>query len=136
MQILEPITKFSLDRGIRAFEWLQAALLTIWGLVMLEAHRSDAPRVGLYGAMLNFLPWWVWTLTAFAIVALIASAALFRRRQLLYISIFGKLIYWTTIGVLTYTVATSWLVPSMFFTFAVAAALRYGEVKYEARRDG
>jgi hypothetical protein len=136
MQILEPITKFSLDRGIRAFEWLQAALLTIWALIVIEAHRSDAPRVGLYGAMLDFMAWWLWVVVALSIVALIASAAIFRRRTFLYISIFGKLIYWTTIGVLTYTVASSWLVPSMFFTFALAAALRYGEVKYEARRDG
>jgi hypothetical protein len=133
MQILEPITKFSLDRGIRAFEWLQAALLTIWALVVIDAHRSDAPPVGLYGAMVDFMPWWAWVANALGIVSLIAAAAIFRRRMFLYISIFGKLTYWTAVGVITYSVSTSWLVPSMFFMLALAAALRYGEVKYEAR---
>lgn len=135
MQILEPVTRFSLSRGIRAFEWLQAALLTIWALIIIDAHRSDAPHIGLYGKMIAFAPWWAWVAYGLATVLCIVAAAIFRDRRFLYVSIIGKLTYWSAVSVLTYQVSSSFLVPSIFMAFALAAALRYGELKYEARGD-
>jgi hypothetical protein len=136
MQILEPITRFSLERGIRSFEWLQAALLLLWSAVIFDSYLDDASTVGLYGRMIAFAPWWVWVAWCLGTVALIVAGAVLRDPRPLIVSIFGKLVFWSTVGVLTYQVASSFLVPSMMFAFALAAALRYGELRYEARGDG
>lgn len=133
--ILEAVTRFSIRHGITAIEWLQAILLTLWSLIIVDARRDNAPKIGLYGELVSLMPWWLWVAYGMTIVLFIAAGAMLKSKRLLYCSIFGKVTYWTTMAIVVYIISSTLLVPSIIFAFSVSAMVRYGELKYEGRRE-
>lgn len=120
-------------RNISAFEIVQACLVTWWTVSIYQLHGMHPQRSVVYIRMTHVVPYWAWMAAGVAIVACIVLAALTGRVRFLYLSLFGKVVYWTAITTIVYQAAHTFLTPSAFAVLAIGSIIRYAEVRTRER---